>query len=98
MLPPVMVVDDVDVMRDVLGGGRIIAVDLRRKVELTMQAVVGPALSGWQVLVRRARRVPEPFDPPGIAAILARSVELAGLLHPTPAVGGEPREAALPLR
>ncbi|HEY8768943.1 MAG TPA: isochorismate synthase, partial [Thermoleophilaceae bacterium] len=25
------------------------------------------------------------------------AVELAGLLHPTPAVGGEPREAALPL-
>ena len=24
-------------------------------------------------------------------------MELAGLLHPTPAVGGEPREAALPL-
>jgi salicylate biosynthesis isochorismate synthase/menaquinone-specific isochorismate synthase len=25
------------------------------------------------------------------------TIELAGLLHPTPAVGGEPREAALPL-
>ncbi|MFM9126547.1 MAG: chorismate-binding protein, partial [Solirubrobacterales bacterium] len=25
------------------------------------------------------------------------AIELAGLLHPTPAVGGEPREAAMPL-
>lgn len=71
----------IDVMQTVLGGGRIVAVDLRRRVELTMQAAVGPALSGWQVLLRRARRGPEPFDPPGIAAILARSVELAGLLN-----------------
>ena len=68
-------------MRGVLGGGRIIAVDLRRRVEFTMQAAVGPALSGWQVLLRRARRGPEPFDPPGIAAILARAVELAGLVN-----------------
>ena len=71
----------IDVMRGVLGGGRIIAVDLRRREEFTMQAAVGPALSGWQVLLRRARRGPEPFDPPGIAAILARSVELAGLVN-----------------
>ena len=68
-------------MRGVLGGGRIIAVDLRRRVEFTMQADVGPSLSGWQVLRRRARRGPEPFDPPGIATILARSVELAGLVN-----------------
>jgi predicted acylesterase/phospholipase RssA len=71
----------IDVMRGVLGGGRIIAVDLRRRVEFTMQADVGPSLSGWQVLRRRARRGPEPFDPPGIATILARSVELAGLIN-----------------
>lgn len=71
----------VDVMQDVLGGGRIIAVDLRRRVEFTMQAAVSPTLSGWQVLLRRARRGPEPFDPPGIATILARSVELAGLIN-----------------
>ncbi|MFP5319385.1 MAG: patatin-like phospholipase family protein [Acidimicrobiia bacterium] len=71
----------IDVMQNVMGGGRIIAVDLRRRVELTMQAAVGPALSGWHVLLRRVRRGPEPFDPPGIGAVLARSVELAGLLN-----------------
>lgn len=71
----------IDVMQSVLGGGRIIAVDLRRRVELTMRAAISPALSGWQVLGRRIRRGPEPFDPPSIGAILVRSVELAGLLN-----------------
>jgi predicted acylesterase/phospholipase RssA len=71
----------IDVMQDVMGGGRIIAVDLRRRVELTMQAGVGPGLSGWEVLLRRVRRGPEPFDPPSVGAILVRSVELAGLLN-----------------
>ena len=71
----------IDVMQEELGGGRIIAVDLRRRVDFTMQAAVGPALSGWQVLLRRVRRGTEPFDPPGIATILARSVELAGLIN-----------------
>ena len=71
----------IDVMQGVLGGGRVIAIDLRRRVEFTMQAAVGPTLSGWQVLLKRARRGPEPFDPPGIATILARAVELAGLIN-----------------
>ncbi|HET9441791.1 MAG TPA: patatin-like phospholipase family protein [Acidimicrobiales bacterium] len=71
----------IDVMQEVMGGGRVIAVDLRREVELTMRAPVGPALSGWQVLARRLWRGPEPFDPPGIAAVLMRSVELAGRLN-----------------
>ena len=71
----------IDVMQSVLGGGRIIAVDLRRRVELTMRAAISPALSGWQVLARRIRRGPEPFDPPSIGAILVRAVELAGLLN-----------------
>lgn len=71
----------IDVMQGVMGGGRIIAVDLRRRVEMTMQAVISPALSGWHVLAKRLRRGPEPFDPPSIGAILVRSVELAGLLN-----------------
>lgn len=72
----------IDVMQEVMGGGRVIAVDLRRKVEMTVHTPVGPALSGWEVLARRAwRRKPQPFDAPGVAAVLQRSVELAGLLN-----------------
>lgn len=71
----------IDVLQSVLGGGRVVAVDLRRQVELKMQARISPALSGWQVLVRRRRRGGAPFDPPSVGAILQRSVELAGLLN-----------------
>jgi len=71
----------IDVMTEQLGGGRVIAVDLRRQVELKMQAAAGPSLSGWLVLARRAWPRRERFDPPSIGAILQRSVELAGLLN-----------------
>ena len=71
----------IDVMRSVLGGGRIVAVDLRRQVELSMRARISPALSGWQVLARRLWPGEVPFDPPSVGAILQRSVELAGLLN-----------------
>lgn len=71
----------IDVMQEVMGAGRIVAVDLRRKVEMTVDAPVGPALSGWEVLARRMLRGARPFDAPGVAAVLQRSVELAGLLN-----------------
>ncbi len=71
----------IDVMQTALGGGRVVAVDLRRQTELTTRARLGPALSGWEVLARRLRRRAEAFDPPSVAAILQRSVELAGLLN-----------------
>ena len=71
----------VDVMQAALGGGRVIAVDLRRQVELKVGARLAPALSGWPVLARRVLRGRQPTDPPGVAAILQRSMELAGLLN-----------------
>lgn len=71
----------IDVMRLALGGGRVVAIDLRRQVELRMQAEVGPALSGWHVLARRLWPAKMAFDPPSVGAILQRSVELAGLLN-----------------
>ncbi len=71
----------IDVMQTAPGGGRVVAVNLRRQTELTTRARLGPALSGWEVLARRLRRRAEPFDPPSVAAILQRSVELAGLLN-----------------
>jgi predicted acylesterase/phospholipase RssA len=71
----------IDVMQAALGGGRVVAVDLRRQVELRMQARISPALSGWEVLFRRLGRGSAAFDPPSVGAILQRSVELAGLLN-----------------
>lgn len=71
----------IDVMHSALGGGRVVAVDLRRQVELRMRARMSPALSGWQVLARRLWPATAPFDVPSVGAILQRSVELAGLLN-----------------
>lgn len=71
----------IDVMQAALGGGRVVAVDLRRPVELKVQARLAPALSGWHVLARRLLPGREPFDPPSVGAILQRSFELAGLLN-----------------
>jgi predicted acylesterase/phospholipase RssA len=77
----------VDVMQRVLGGGRVVAVDLRRQIELRMHAAWGPELSGWEVLWRRLLPGGKASKPPGIGSILMRTVELAGLLTERDLVG-----------
>ena len=71
----------VDVMRDRVGGGRIVAVDVGSEVEPLTVAPYGPGLSGWRVLGRRLN----PFTPahpvPGIAEILNRSTGLSQVRH-----------------
>ena len=71
----------VDVMRDRVGAGRIVAVDVGSEVEPLAVAPYGPGLSGWRVLGRRLN----PFTPahpvPGIAEILNRSTGLSQIRH-----------------
>ena len=71
----------VDVMRDRVGAGRIVAVDVSSEVEPLTVAPYGPGLSGWRVLGRRLN----PFTPahpvPGIAEILNRSTGLSQIRH-----------------
>jgi isochorismate synthase len=73
---------------------RIVVDRIRRRLEpisLWVTAAEGPVL----VKVQNVQHLATP-----IRAQLARPrpvVELAGLLHPTPAVGGEPRDVAEPL-
>jgi predicted acylesterase/phospholipase RssA/CRP-like cAMP-binding protein len=71
----------VDVMRDRIGAGRIVAVDVGSEVEPLAVAPYGPGLSGWRVLGRRLN----PFTPahpvPGIAEILNRSTGLSQIRH-----------------
>ena len=64
-------------MRERLGGGPVVAVDLRRDVALTVKEPFEPVLSGWRVLVQRLRG----RDPgiPGITAILLRAFELGSV-------------------
>jgi isochorismate synthase len=69
-----------------------------RRIERTLEPVsLWMAAAGEPVLVR-VQNVQHLATP--IRAQLAEplhTLELAGMLHPTPAVGGEPRDAALPL-
>ena len=71
----------VDVMRDRVGTGSIIAVDVTSETEPLTVAPYGPGLSGWRVLGRRLN----PFTPahpvPGIAEILNRSTGLSQVRH-----------------
>ena len=67
----------VGVMRDRVGVGSVIAVDVASETEPLTVAPYGPGLSGWRVLGRRLN----PFTPahpvPGIAEILNRSTGLS---------------------
>lgn len=71
----------VDVMRDRVGAGSIIVVDVASETEPLTVAPYGPGLSGWRVLGRRL----SPFTPahpvPGIAEILNRSTGLSQVRH-----------------
>jgi isochorismate synthase len=69
-----------------------------RRIERTLEPVSLWVASADEPVLVRVQNVQHLATP--IRAQLAEplaAVELAGLLHPTPAVGGEPREAALPL-
>ena len=68
------------------------------RIERTLQPVSLWVAAGEDPVLVRVQNVQHLATP--IRAQLAEplhTVELAGMLHPTPAVGGEPRSAALPL-
>jgi isochorismate synthase len=69
-----------------------------RRIERTLEGVSLWVAAGEEPVLVKVQNVQHLASP--IRAQLADPVpalELAGLLHPTPAVGGEPREASLPL-
>ena len=69
-----------------------------RRIERTLEPVSLWVTSADEPVLVRVQNVQHLATP--IRAQLAEplaAVELAGLLHPTPAVGGEPRDVALPL-
>ncbi|HEY6777097.1 MAG TPA: isochorismate synthase [Thermoleophilaceae bacterium] len=69
-----------------------------RRIERTLEPVSLWVASADEPVLVRVQNVQHLATP--IRAQLAEplaAVELAGLLHPTPAVGGEPRDVALPL-
>ncbi len=71
----------VDVMRDRVGAGSIIAVDVTSETEPLTVAPYGPGLSGWRVLGRRLNPLTPAHPVPGIAEILNRSTGLSQVRH-----------------
>lgn len=73
----------IDVMRGVLGGGSVIAVDLGVDVEMTAPATYDESPSGWRLLVRRLSRIVSGQVPEeralGLVGVLMRAKELASL-------------------
>jgi predicted acylesterase/phospholipase RssA/CRP-like cAMP-binding protein len=78
----------VDVMRGLVGGGRVVAVDLSPQVERLTVAPFRPGLSGWRVLGRRLNPFVPAHPVPGIGYILTRSPSLNQVRHRRAALDG----------
>ena len=71
----------VDVMRERVGHGRVVAVDVSPEVVPLTAAPFETTVSGWRVLGRRLNPFGEPRPLPGIADILIRSTGLSQVPH-----------------
>jgi NTE family protein len=78
----------VDVMRGLVGGGRVVAVDLSPEVDTLTVAPFRPGLSGWRVLGRRLNPFVPAHPVPGIGYILTRSPSLNQVRHRRTALDG----------
>lgn len=69
----------VGVMRQLNGGGRVIAVDVAPPVDVMASRVFGTHLSGWRLLRERLLHPRTPRGVPGIFELLSRTVAVPGL-------------------
>jgi len=68
-----------DIVRERLGGGTVIAVDVSAEHDLRQEYPYGNAISGWRVLWSRINPLARPIKVPNMAAVLQRSVEIASV-------------------
>ncbi len=107
LLPPVRHGDDllldggllnnlpVDVMRERLDGGTVIAVDLGVEVEMRVPEGYQETPTGWQLLALRLKQRGRGEPLPSLIGVLQRAKELAAI-RGAPAVDGAPRRPAPP--
>lgn len=69
----------VGVMRQLNGGGRVIAVDVAPPVDVAARNDFGNHLSGWRLLRERVRHPRTAREIPGIFELLSRTVAVPGL-------------------
>jgi len=79
----------VGVMRERIGQGRIVAVDVSPEVEPLTWTPFGTGRSGWRPLGRRLNPFAPPGRVPGIVSILTRSTGLSQVHHRRAALGGD---------
>jgi predicted acylesterase/phospholipase RssA/CRP-like cAMP-binding protein len=79
----------VDVMRDRIGEGSIVAVDVSPEVEALAVTPFAAGLSGWRVLGHRLQPFAARQMLPGIADILSRSTGLSQVRHRRTALGDD---------
>jgi len=66
-----------DVMREKIGSGTVIAVDVSPLVDLAENPDYGDSISGWRILWNRLNPLSPSMELPSIAAILQRASELS---------------------
>jgi NTE family protein/lysophospholipid hydrolase len=79
----------VEVMRDRVGSGCVVAVDLSPKVDPLAAAPIEPGLSGWSVLRNRLNPFTTPRPLPNVADILSRSTGLSQVRQRRAALASE---------
>lgn len=73
--------EPVDVMRERIGHGYLIAVSVSTEVEPLLTAPYGPGLSGWRVFASRLNPFATRLPMPTVAEILTRSTVLSQVRH-----------------
>jgi predicted acylesterase/phospholipase RssA len=66
----------VDVMKGLCHGGRVIALDVSPKVDLTHKQAFPESLSGWRLLGRRVNPFMKTMEVPPLASVLMRTTLL----------------------
>jgi predicted acylesterase/phospholipase RssA/CRP-like cAMP-binding protein len=85
----------VEVMRERVGSGCIIAVDVTPEVEPLGTVPFGPGLSGWRILGRRLNPLAVSRPTPTIFDILSRSTGLSQVRHQRAALAKDPVDLLL---
>jgi predicted acylesterase/phospholipase RssA len=70
----------IDVMRDAVAGGRVVAVDVSPEVDMPAGEEAGHEISGWRVLWQRLNPFARAAPPPYILNVLTRSSLIASII------------------
>jgi predicted acylesterase/phospholipase RssA len=70
----------IDVMRDAVAGGRVVAVDVSPEIDMQAGDDIGNEISGWRVMWQRLNPFTRTAPPPYILNLLTRSSLIASII------------------